>query len=462
MSHTGVTKQEPRVLHTEIQNEKGPLSKTFEQVSIKDITKESIGKHVHIKGWVRSAQEVGKKTFFNVFSGGAIAKCLYDGMETKLHLTKHTSVEVKGEVKPNFTDDGFEYEIKVFSCKIIGGKIAPGFEVDKDFTSESILLDNAHLLLREPKRAAVLKVRAELLRIVRDYYYKNEYTEITPPTLVQTQVEGGSTLFDLDYFGQKAYLTQSSQLYLETVIPVFNKAYCIASSYRAEKSNTRRHLSEYTHIEAEIAWIDFDMLLAEIESLIVYIIEGYNSVCVPILRAHQLSADVLPVPQRPFKRITHAEAIAFLRAHNERKEDGSEYTEDDDIPDAPERFLCQAVGEGAPVFLTRFPAHIKSFYMEKCDTKYTNSCDLLYPGVGEIVGGSMRISNYEELLEGFRREEISPGPYKFYTDQALYGPSPHGGYGLGFERILMGLMPQFVEKVRQACLYPRFTGRCSP
>ncbi|KAI5185377.1 asparaginyl-tRNA synthetase [Nematocida homosporus] len=431
-------------------------------LQIRDITEQSIGQRVQFKGWARMVHEVGKKTFFTVYSGGYLVKCIYKATEERLHLTKHTSVVVTGTVKANFTKDQFPCEVDVETCEIFGGKVAPGFEISKD-TSESIMWDHAHLLIREPERAAVLLARAELLKIIREYYNQSEYVEITPPTLVQTQVEGGSTLFELDYFNEPAFLTQSSQLYLETVVPVFDKSYCIASSYRAEKSSTRRHLSEYTHIEAELAWIEFDQLLDSIEELLISIISGFNIRCLPIIKRFGLEAKVFPVPDKGFPRVTHREAIDILRASGKfMKDDGSQYTYDDDIPDLPERYICQHVGQGKPVFMTHFPAHLKSFYMAKDADGTTLSCDLLFPEVGEIVGGSMRIHNYDELVAGFERENISPAPYTFYTDQALYGPCPHGGYGLGFERIIMGLLPELVSKVRFACLYPRFLGRCTP
>jgi len=428
---------------------------------VKDITKDKIGQKVVFNGWIYKTQQLATKTFFVVYSGGHFAKCLSSQSES-LDITKYTSVEVTGEVKANFTKkDSFPCEIHAEKISVYGKK-APSLGIDIENTSESHLLDNAHILIREPERAAVLAARAQLLRVVRNYYHGKEYVEITPPTLVQTQVEGGSTLFPLDYFGEKAFLTQSSQLYLETVVPLFNRAYCIASSYRAEKSNTRRHLSEYTHVEAEIAWTDFEGLLSEIEDITVAIVEGFNSTCVPILKQYGVRADEALVPKKPFKRVTHREAIDFLRKECVKQEDGSEFTYSDDIPDASERYLCDKIGQGQPIFLIRFPAEMKSFYMERYGDGLTNSCDLLYPGVGEVVGGSMRIQSAEELLEGFRREGIESGPYKFYTDQYVFGPSPHGGYGLGFERILMALMPVLVPKVRFACLYPRFNGRCTP
>lgn len=440
------------------------VEKDMKYLEIKKIDQDRIGESVSFCGWVSSVHEVGKKTFFIVEFANYQVKCLYkaETEEKKLHLTRHTSVIITGTVQKNFTNDKFSCEVHVQTCEIYGGKIAPGFKINKD-TSEAIMWDNAHLLIREPERAAIMRVRAQLLRIVREFYYRKEYAEITPPTIVQTQVEGGSTLFKLDYFGEDAYLTQTSQLYLETVIPTFGKAYCIASSFRAEKSSTRRHLSEYTHIEAELAWISFKDLLSEVEDLLIAMIEGFNKECIPILAQYSIEAKPYDVPKKNFPRITHREAIDILRNSGEfKKEDGSDYTYDDDIPDLPERYICKKVGQGLPVFLTNFPAHLKSFYMAKSEDGSTESCDLLFPGVGEIVGGSMRLNDHKKLLEGLEREGISPAPYKFYTDQSLYGPTPHGGYGLGFERVLMGLLPDLVPKVRFACLYPRFLGRCTP
>ncbi|KAI5173780.1 asparaginyl-tRNA synthetase [Nematocida sp. LUAm1] len=441
--------------------EKETKTEEKRKIEIKELSEDLIGEQVCFTGWIHSIHEVGKKVFFTVYSSGYFAKCLYK-KEEKLTLSKYTSVMVSGEVKKNFTKDKFTCEIHVDLCKVYGGEIAPAFDINKE-ASESVQWDHAHLFIRDPERAAVLMVRAKMLKIVREFYDQKQYIEVTPPTLVQTQVEGGSTLFRLDYFGEDAFLTQSSQLYLESVVPVFGKAYCIASSYRAEKSSTRRHLSEFTHIEAELSWITFEDLLSGIEDLIISIIKGFNEECLPILQRYSLSAESFSVPEKRFPRITHRDAIDILRASGEfKKEDGFEYTYEDDIPDLPERYLCREVGKGQPVFLTHFPAHLKSFYMAKDLDGTTQSCDLLFPEVGEIVGGSMRIHSHDELLEGFRKEGIDPSAYKFYVDQSLYGPCPHGGYGLGFERIIMGLLPKLVPKVRYACLYPRFLGRCTP
>ena len=321
------------------------------------------------------------------------------------------------------------------------------------------LLDQRHLVLRGDTAASVMFVRDAVEHAFNTKYHELSYVKVSPPALVQTQVEGGSTLFELDYYSEKAYLTQSSQLYLETVLPFAGNCYCIEKSFRAEKSLTRRHLSEYTHVEAELDFITFDDLLTHIEDLICGVIDivlGNPRIAAMI---QTLNPD-FQTPSRPFKRMRYADAITWLNAHEIANEDGHPHAFGDDIAEAAERRMTDILN--VPILLTHFPAEIKSFYMQKAadDLRTTESVDVLMPGVGEIVGGSMRMHDYAELMEAYERNGIGAGPYYWYTDQRRYGTSPHGGYGLGLERFLAWLCAQ--HTVRDTCLYPRYMGRCKP
>ncbi|SCU98998.1 LADA_0H16688g1_1 [Lachancea dasiensis] len=323
----------------------------------------------------------------------------------------------------------------------------------------SLLLDQRHLALRGETLSAVMKVRASLLRSIRRFYDEESITEVTPPCMVQTQVEGGSTLFKLDYYGEEAFLTQSSQLYLETCLASLGDVYCIQESFRAEKSHTRRHLSEYTHIEAELCFLDFDEMLVHIEKLISRVVQYVleDPIAGPLVK--QLNPG-FQAPTLPFMRLDYKDAITWLNEHGIENEDGEQFKFGDDIAEAAERKMTDTIG--VPIFLTRFPVEIKSFYMKRCpDAPHvTESVDVLMPNVGEITGGSMRIETTEELEAGFAREGIATDPYYWFIDQRKYGTCPHGGYGIGTERILAWLCDRFT--VRDCSLYPRFTGRCKP
>lgn len=428
-----------------------------------------VGKRYKVSGWIHRFRSQKGLAFVVLRDGTGFLQAVLSGDIANAYqtqtLTLESTVSLYGTLEklPEGKQAAGGVELVVDYYEVIG--LAPSG--DDAFTNKiqegadpSLLLDQRHLALRGETLSAVMKVRAALLRAIRRVYIEEDLTEVTPPCMVQTQVEGGSTLFKLDYYGEEAFLTQSSQLYLETCLPALGDVFCIQESFRAEKSHTRRHLSEYTHIEAELVFLTFDDLLTHIETVITktvkYILE--DPVAGPLVQ--QLNPGFV-APSLPFKRLEYIDALKWLNEHGIKNEEDEEFKFGDDIAEAAERKMTDAIG--VPILLTRFPAEIKSFYMKRCadDLRVTESVDVLMPNVGEITGGSMRSEGLDELIEGFKREGIQDlDAYYWFIDQRKYGTSPHGGYGLGTERILAWLTDRFT--VRDCSLYPRFTGRCKP
>ncbi|KAF2083772.1 asparaginyl-tRNA synthetase [Saccharata proteae CBS 121410] len=431
---------------------------------------EEHGTRVRVLGRVHRERKQKDVLFVTLRDGYGFMQCVITGKLAKTYdavtLTRETSMEISGEMYelPAGAHAPLNRELHADFFRIpkewkaAGGEDAITNKVQAK-ADPSTLLDLRHLTLRGEVASSVMFVRDAVEFAFQQTYRETRTRKVSPPALVQTQVEGGATLFKFDYYGEPAFLTQSSQLYLETVLPSMGDVYCIEKSFRAEKSLTRRHLSEYTHVEAELDFITFDDLLSHLEFVICRVLE--LTMADPVIAGYikELNPE-FKMPERPFKRMKYSDAIEWLREHEILNEEGQPHTFGDDIAEAAERRMTDIINR--PIFLTHFPVEIKAFYMQRdsADPRVTESVDCLMPGVGEIVGGSMRLDDYDQLMAAFKREGLNPAPYYWYTDQRKYGSSPHGGYGLGLERFLAWLCKQ--HTVRDCCLYPRYMGRCTP
>lgn len=425
---------------------------------------EKIGYSANVRGWLHHVRHQGKLIFFVIRDSSGYVQAVAkpkafneeDDYSLAQNLTRETAVNATGKIKK---DDRAPYngiELQLSSIRPVINIASPELEYEiRPDSGSQVLADKRHLVLRGERTSDIIRVRDLVTRSLREFFFQRNFTEVTPPTIVQTQVEGGSTLFSFKYFDQEAYLTQSSQLYLETLLPSFENVFCVLPSFRAEKSRTRRHLTEYTHIEAEMAWFEFDDLLEFMEDMIIHVYEFL--IPNPLIKKFNLN---FQVPIKPFERVSYHKAIELLREFNIKGETGEFLEYGDDITEGPERALVDTINK--PTFLTHFPLGMKPFYMKVNaeNPKIMNAADLLLPGVGEIIGGSQREDDLERLVAGYKREGLDLNTYYWYTDQRKYGSVPHSGFGLGLERLVQAMLS--LEHIRDACLYPRLINRATP
>jgi asparaginyl-tRNA synthetase len=391
------------------------LDEVGDHIKLKDSQDaESKGTRVRVFGRVHRERKQKDMLFITLRDGYGQMQVIIAGKLAKtydaLTLTRETSMEIFGELHkvPAGAHAPLDRELHADFYKIpshwkaAGGEDAITNRVTAN-TEHATLLDLRHLTLRGEGASSIMVVRDAVEYAFNRAYKECRIRKVSPPALVQTQVEGGATLFKLDYYGQDSYLTQSSQLYLETCLPSMGDVYCIEKSFRAEKSLTRRHLSEYTHVEAELDFITFDDLLKHLEHMMCRVLELVMED--PVIAAYVMKLNPeFKMPARPFMRMKYSDAIQWLVDHDIPNEEGQPHKFGDDIAEAAERRMTDIIN--LPIFLTHFPVEIKAFYMQRDpeDPRVTESVDCLMPGVGEIVGGSMRLDDHESLMAAFKRE----------------------------------------------------------
>ncbi len=419
---------------------------------------ENSDKEVKVRGWVYRIRKMKDKIFVVLRDATSILQCigkLEDLSEEAWNNLNEVAIENAIAVKGNAKEDSRavnNIELVLTDFTIIHkGEVFP---IAKD-KSKEFMLDNTHLFVRSYKSTNIMKVKANVLRAAREWFYDNKFFEVTPPILTGSACEGGSTLFDLKYFDQKAYLSQSVQLYLEALIYSLEKVYAITPSFRAEKMRTKRHINEFWHIEGEEAFVDFEGNMEIQEELVAFIVQYVLENNKKELKELERDTSFLEQIKAPFKKITYEEAINTLN------EDGHKLKWDDDIKTEEERDLSNLIGE--PFFVTMYPSAHKPFYVKinEKDPKWCYSADLMAPeGFGEIITGGQREDVLKTLVERIIAEGWSTEDYEWYIDLRKYGSVYHSGFGLGAERLTWWICG--LDAIQETQPFPRTRNRIYP
>ena len=418
------------------------------------------GQEILLKGWVYNIRSSGKILFILVRDGTGTIQCIVEKssageelFDAASELQQESSIEIRGTVSEDSRAPG-GYELQVTGLDVI--QIAENYPITPKEHGMNFLMDHRHLWLRSSRQHAILKIRAGLIRFIREFFDNRGFICVDTPIFTPNACEGTTTLFETDYFGDTAYLTQSGQLYNEANAAAFRKVYCFGPTLRAEKSKTRRHLIEFWMVEPEVAFAELDDIIQLGEDFIVEIVgrslENYRDLLLDVLER-----DLAPLErvQPPFPRISYNDAAEILK----KRETG--FVHGGDFGGTDETVLSE--GYDRPFFVHRFPAAIKAFYMQPDpeDASLTLSVDLLAPeGYGEIIGGGQRIHDLELLKRRVDEHGLPEKAFEWYLDLRRYGTFPHSGFGLGLERTLAYICG--IKHIRETIPYPRLLNRLSP
>ena len=427
-------------------------------VFIEDVSK-CEGKDVTIKGWLYNKRSSGSVRFILVRDGTGIIQSVISKneaqkelFETADRITQESSLILTGTVKKDERAPG-GYEIIAKKLQII--QEAREYPITPKEHSVEHLMPLRHLWLRSKQQNAIMRVRHELIKSLRDFFDDRGFICADCPILTPASVEGTTTLFEVDYYDQKAYLSQSGQLYNEATAAALGKVYCFGPTFRAEKSKTRRHLTEFWMLEPEVAYIDLDGIMELAEDMTVYAIERVLKNRKKELAVLERNLKALEKVTKPFPRITYKEAVTIIQ-----KQD-AEFAEGDDFGAPHETIISESFDK--PVFVHHYPASIKAFYMKRDaeDDTLSLSVDMIGPeGIGELIGGGQREDDYETLLQHIKKHKLDEGTYQWYLDLRKYGTFPHGGFGLGLERTVAWICG--IKHLRETIPFPRMLDRVYP
>ena len=428
-------------------------------VKIKELS-DYDGQEVELRGWVYNTRSIGKIWFIILRDGtgllqGVVVKgeASIQAFELEQKLNQEDSVIISGIVKKEQRSVG-GFELSIREINVIN-HVTEEFPISPKEHGADFLMSNRHLWLRSKRQNAIMRIRHQVVKSIRDFFDSNDFTLIDSPIFTGNAVEGTTTLFEVDYFERSAYLTQSGQLYQEAGATAFGKTYCFGPTFRAEKSKTRRHLTEFWMVEPEMAFVDLDENMTWAQDLVAYIVSQVliNS----DKELDTLGRDIkkLEIIKAPFPRLTYDEAVKILR------DNGSEFKYGNDFGASDETILSKQFDK--PILVHRWPAGIKAFYMKRDQDNedLALGVDMIAPeGYGEIVGGGQREDNIEALTKRIRHHDLPLEPFKWYLDLRKYGSVPHSGFGLGLERTVAWICG--TKHIRETIPFPRTMSRLEP
>lgn len=430
----------------------------MEQVYIRDVANYD-GQEITIKGWLYAKTDKGRLQFLMIRDGTGLIQAVAfkkempaEAFDAAMAVTQESSLIVRGKVRKDERASG-GYELSLSDIQIV--QLTQDYPITPKEHGIDFLMDNRHLWLRSRNQWAILRVRATVIRAIRDYLDNHGFILMDAPILTPSACEGTTNLFETEYFGEKAYLTQSGQLYNEAMIMAFGRTYCFGPAFRAEKSKTRRHLIEFWMVEPEMAYADLEECLRVEEELVTYIVQRTLEERAEELKILERDTSKLTLIKPPFPRISYSDAVKVL------KEMGEELPWGEDFGAPHETAIASRYD--MPVFVHRYPAQCKAFYMETDpnDSTLSLSADLLAPeGYGEIIGGGQRTASLELLEQRIAEHKLPREAFAWYLDLRKYGTVPHSGFGLGVERTVTFLCG--IHHIRETVPFPRTLGRMYP
>jgi asparaginyl-tRNA synthetase len=426
------------------------------------------GQAVTIRGWLYNKRESGK-LIFPIFRDGTgviqgvvpknqVTPEVFDALK---NLTDESSVIVTGKIRADKRAPG-GYEMDVVDVKVLQRVPEDDpFPIARKEHGIDFLMENRHLWVRTPRQTAILRVRAEIIRAARNFFDERGFTLTDPPILTPAACEGTSTLFEVDYFDDQAFLTQSGQLYIEAMAMALGKVYSFGPTFRAEKSKTRRHLTEFWMVEPEVAYAELDDIMQLAEEFISHLVQSAVTNRKADLETIGRDVTKLANIKPPFPRITYDEAVKMLQEAHAKGQIEAKFEYGGDFGSPDETYISSQFDK--PVMVHRYPAKVKAFYMEPDPQRpdLALCVDVLAPeGYGEIIGGSQRIGDYELLLKRIREHDLPEAAFKWYLDLRKFGGVPHSGFGMGIERAVAWVCG--LEHVRETIPFARTLTRIYP